>query len=285
MLAALAKHAREAEPLLPALARAASSRYVQTAAKPSLLKEFQLYRFNPEKDEKPYYKTYRVDINKCVVSRPGTDAGPTKVLSSVSRRIHRSIALQLRPHDAGRAVQDQGGAGPILLLPTIMQVRQRAHMKAISGECRDFSLTRAVKSPQVRLGITLDGATWRKANRQLAHQAMSCCRWQCTVDGVTNLMLACREGICGSCAMNLDGKNGLACLTKTPRDGKPYKVSPLPHMFVVRDLVVDMSNFYAQYKSIKPYLQNEKVFQCAPLVANAACQSATVAQTHFVRCT
>jgi succinate dehydrogenase/fumarate reductase iron-sulfur protein len=64
-----------------------------------------------------------------------------------------------------------------------------------------------------------------------------------------------REGICGSCAMNIDGSNGLACLTKVDRDPKTTsKIAPLPHMFVIRDLVVDMSNFYAQYKSIKPYL-------------------------------
>ena len=56
--------------------------------------------------------------------------------------------------------------------------------------------------------------------------------------------------------MNMDGRNGLACLTKVDRSTDIFvKVAPLPHMFVVKDLVVDMSNFYAQYKSIKPYLQ------------------------------
>lgn len=69
---------------------------------------------------------------------------------------------------------------------------------------------------------------------------------------------SCREGICGSCSMNIDGQNGLACLTKVDRDHtKATKVAPLPHMFVVKDLVVDMSNFYAQYKSVKPYLQKK----------------------------
>ena len=72
-----------------------------------------------------------------------------------------------------------------------------------------------------------------------------------------------REGICGSCAMNMDGRNGLACLTKVEKDSSSSKISPLPHMFVVRDLVVDMSNFYAQYKSIKPYLQNSAGGKCA----------------------
>jgi succinate dehydrogenase (ubiquinone) iron-sulfur subunit len=63
--------------------------------------------------------------------------------------------------------------------------------------------------------------------------------------------------------MNIDGKNGLACLTKVQKDSTSAKISPLPHMFVIRDLVVDMSNFYAQYKSIKPYLQNNSGGKCA----------------------
>lgn len=59
--------------------------------------------------------------------------------------------------------------------------------------------------------------------------------------------------------MNIDGQNTLACLCKVNRDpGHVGKVAPLPHMFVVKDLVVDMANFYAQYKSIKPYLQKKE---------------------------
>eukprot|EP01025_Chloroclados_australasicus_P011930 TRINITY_DN1536_c0_g1_i1.p1 TRINITY_DN1536_c0_g1~~TRINITY_DN1536_c0_g1_i1.p1 ORF type:complete len:300 (+),score=12.96 TRINITY_DN1536_c0_g1_i1:72-902(+) len=78
-------------------------------------------------------------------------------------------------------------------------------------------------------------------------------------DTTLSFRRSCREGICGSCAMNINGKNGLACLTKVDKNSEPARVAPLPHMFVVKDLVVDMSNFYAQYKSIKPYLQrNEK---------------------------
>lgn len=66
---------------------------------------------------------------------------------------------------------------------------------------------------------------------------------------------SCREGICGSCSMNINGRNGLACLTKVDPSRESYRIAPLPHMFVVKDLVVDMANFYAQYKSIKPWLQ------------------------------
>ena len=87
------------------------------------------------------------------------------------------------------------------------------------------------------------------------------------------LASACREGICGSCAMNIDGVNGLACLTKVDRDPKAVtKIAPLPHMFVIKDLVVDMSNFYAQYKAIKPFLQSNSpkcaLLACHTLSAN-----------------
>lgn len=59
--------------------------------------------------------------------------------------------------------------------------------------------------------------------------------------------------------MNINGQNTLACLCKVNRDPSQIsKVAPLPHMFVVKDLVVDMANFYAQYKSIKPFLQKKE---------------------------
>ena len=77
------------------------------------------------------------------------------------------------------------------------------------------------------------------------------------IDPTLALRRSCREGICGSCAMNIDGKNGLACLTKVEKTADATRVAPLPHMFVVRDLVVDMSNFYAQYKSIEPWLKTK----------------------------
>ena len=66
---------------------------------------------------------------------------------------------------------------------------------------------------------------------------------------------SCREGICGSCAMNIDGTNTLAC-TKSICDVKgDVNIYPLPHMSVVKDLVADMTNFYAQYESIEPWIK------------------------------
>ncbi|CAF4951887.1 unnamed protein product [Pieris macdunnoughi] len=64
---------------------------------------------------------------------------------------------------------------------------------------------------------------------------------------------SCREGICGSCAINLQGKNCLACITEIPPD-KKITIYPIPHMYVIRDLVVDMTHFFNGYDSIRPYL-------------------------------
>ncbi|KAI9811946.1 MAG: succinate dehydrogenase complex, subunit B [Thelocarpon impressellum] len=76
------------------------------------------------------------------------------------------------------------------------------------------------------------------------------------VDPTLTFRRSCREGICGSCAMNIDGVNTLACLCRIPTDTKKEsRIYPLPHTYVVKDLVPDLTQFYKQYKSIKPYLQ------------------------------
>lgn len=75
------------------------------------------------------------------------------------------------------------------------------------------------------------------------------------IDSTLTLRRSCREGICGSCAMNIDGTNTLAC-TKAIADIKgTVKIYPLPHMPVVKDLVPDLTNFYAQLRSIEPYIK------------------------------
>lgn len=75
------------------------------------------------------------------------------------------------------------------------------------------------------------------------------------MDASVTFRRSCREGVCGSCAMNIDGKNGLACTTAIEDCKGEVKITPLPHLEVVKDLVCDMNHFYAQYASIKPWLQ------------------------------
>ncbi|EZG88164.1 succinate dehydrogenase iron-sulfur subunit [Gregarina niphandrodes] len=79
------------------------------------------------------------------------------------------------------------------------------------------------------------------------------------VDPTLAFRRSCREGICGSCAMNINGKNGLACITPIDSGAEETVLRPLPHSFVQRDLVPDLTNFYQQYESVQPWLQRESV--------------------------
>ena len=75
------------------------------------------------------------------------------------------------------------------------------------------------------------------------------------IDPTLTFRRSCREGICGSCAMNIDGVNTLACTKACDEVQGAVKIYPLPHMPVIKDLVPDLTNFYAQYASVKPWLQ------------------------------
>jgi succinate dehydrogenase / fumarate reductase iron-sulfur subunit len=77
------------------------------------------------------------------------------------------------------------------------------------------------------------------------------------IDATLTFRRSCREGICGSCAMNIDGTNTLACTKAIDEIGGSVSIYPLPHMSVIKDLVPDMTNFYAQHRFIQPWLQTE----------------------------
>ena len=75
-------------------------------------------------------------------------------------------------------------------------------------------------------------------------------------DDSVSMRMSCREGVCGSDAMNINGKNGLACITKIDDLKHPIVIRPVPGLPVIRDLVVDMDQFFEHYHSMKPYLVN-----------------------------
>jgi succinate dehydrogenase / fumarate reductase iron-sulfur subunit len=77
------------------------------------------------------------------------------------------------------------------------------------------------------------------------------------VDTTLTFRRSCREGICGSCAMNIDGTNTLACLKAIDEVKGEVKIYPLPHMEVVKDLVPDLNRIYAQYRMIEPWLKTD----------------------------
>src|SRR5665648_146356 len=73
-----------------------------------------------------------------------------------------------------------------------------------------------------------------------------------SVDDSLSLRRSCREGVCGSDAMNINGRNGLACITVLSSLKEPIEIRPLPGLPVIRDLIVDMTQFFKQYHSVKP---------------------------------
>lgn len=77
------------------------------------------------------------------------------------------------------------------------------------------------------------------------------------MDSTLTFRRSCREGVCGSCAMNINGENGLACTKAIDNNAKEISVTPLPHREVIKDLVPDLKDFYAQYASIKPWMQTQ----------------------------
>lgn len=80
-----------------------------------------------------------------------------------------------------------------------------------------------------------------------------------SVDDSLSFRRSCREGVCGSDAININGRNGLACMTSVSTLKQPVVLRPLPGFPVIRDLVVDMTQFFAHYHAIKPYLINDEV--------------------------
>lgn len=77
-------------------------------------------------------------------------------------------------------------------------------------------------------------------------------------DPTLSMRKSCREGVCGSDAMNINGRNGLACITRVRDLTEPVVLHPLPGFPIIRDLIVDMTGFFKQYHSIKPYLINDE---------------------------
>ena len=77
------------------------------------------------------------------------------------------------------------------------------------------------------------------------------------IDPTLTFRRSCREGVCGSCAMNIDGMNTLACTRGMDEIDGAVKIYPLPHMEVVKDLVPDLTHFYAQHASIEPWLKTD----------------------------
>jgi succinate dehydrogenase / fumarate reductase iron-sulfur subunit len=98
------------------------------------------------------------------------------------------------------------------------------------------------------------------------------------IDSTLTFRRSCREGICGSCAMNIDGVNTLACTEPCADIRGDVRIYPLPHLPVIKDLVPDLTNFYAQYASVMPWLQTR-----SPVLPDRECLQSKVEQEKIDR--
>ncbi len=124
---------------------------------------------------------------------------------------------------------------------TIMSKKVKLEIYRYNPEVDDKPLMQSFEVPVEKPGMKL-------------LDALNYIKWH--LDGSLTYRRSCGEGVCGSDGLNINGVNGLGCITAIEGLKQPIKVRPLPNMPVTRDLVVDMEHFFDQYKQIKPWLQS-----------------------------
>ena len=140
-------------------------------------------------------------------------------------------------------------------LPQNSKVRKGRHHPAPAGarKVRTFRIYRW--SPDDGENPRLDSFELDVSNCPMVLDALL--KIKNEIDATLTLRRSCREGICGSCAMNINGVNTLACITGVDDCKGDISIYPLPHMPVVKDLVPDLTHFYAQHASVRPWLRTE----------------------------
>jgi succinate dehydrogenase / fumarate reductase iron-sulfur subunit len=168
---------------------------------------------------------------------------------------HRSQSGQSRPEACAHVQRGNRRAMVQLKLPSNSRVTTGRTWNQPAGRGRSWKAFHVYRwNPDDGKNPRLD-TYWvdRKACGPMVLDALI--KIKNEVDATLTFRRSCREGICGSCAMNINGTNALACLKGIDEIAGAVKIYPLPHMKVVKDLVPDMTNFYAQLQSIEPWLK------------------------------
>ncbi len=148
-----------------------------------------------------------------------------------------------------------------LRLPVNSRVKEgKIHKGSDSRDSTDFSVSKTLKiyryDPDSEDDPRID--TYKIDTKQCGPMVLDALiKIKNETDSTLTFRRSCREGICGSCAMNIDGTNTLACIKPIKDVSGDIKIYPLPHLQVVKDLVPDMNHFYAQYASIEPWLKSD----------------------------
>ena len=142
-------------------------------------------------------------------------------------------------------------------LPAHSRIQKGLHWKAPKGSSSNLKTFAVYRwNPDSKSRPRLD--TYEVDQDACGPMVLDALLWiKNKVDSTLTLRRSCREGVCGSCAMNIDGTNTLACTKFINEIRGPAKVYPLPHMPVIKDLVPDLNQPYAQYTSIEPWLKSD----------------------------
>ena len=143
-------------------------------------------------------------------------------------------------------------------LPAQSRIREGRHHPAVNGAKRVKTFRIYRYNPEDQGNPTMDSFEVDVGScRPMVLDALI--KIKSETDSSLTFRRSCREGICGSCAMNIDGENSLACLKPIDDIDQDVKIYPLPHQLVIKDLVTDFTQFWAQYESIQPWLKAESV--------------------------
>ncbi len=143
-------------------------------------------------------------------------------------------------------------------LPANSRIREGKHHPATNGAHRTKTFRVYRYNPEDRGNPTVDSfEVDLESCGPMVLDALI--KIKAETDSSLTFRRSCREGICGSCAMNIDGENTLACLKPIDDIDQDVKIYPLPHQSVIKDLVTDFTQFWAQYESIEPWLKAESV--------------------------
>ncbi|KAK2106028.1 hypothetical protein P7K49_015542 [Saguinus oedipus] len=235
-------------------------RGVQTAAVAApRIKKFAIYRWDPDKaGDKPHMQTYEVDLNN------------TFLTTYLVKEHVKNIAKYLENNDiANQNLRNVAKTGKSRLLWT--QEGSQTRDSQAEEHHQSYRCCFGRRSSSIKYGREV----LQEAKEDLVGdlgQLMKFLQFWGKLQMLLDIMIVwlspAVQGIffgnyicpciCGSCAMNINGGNTLACTRRIDTNlSKVSKIYPLPHMYVIKDLVPDLSNFYAQYKSIEPYLKKK----------------------------
>ncbi len=222
------------------------------------LREYRVYRYDPDTQDNPRIDTYFVDLDDC---------GPMVLdgLLWIKNKVDATLTLRrsCREGICGSCAMNIDGFNTLACTKAMDDIRgpiriyPLPHMPVVKDLVPDLSTFYAQHrsiEPWLKTTSPTPEKEWLQSKPE-REKLDGLLYIKNKIDPTLTLRRSCREGICGSCSMNIDGFNTLACTKAMDEINGAIRIYPLPHMPVIKDLVPDLSTFYAQHRSIEPWLK------------------------------